>query len=64
MEPVLRTLRKHWLLVSQLFQNLSGTGESITWLTDADVQNKLLNAGRAHWVVFLSLLVVGFDLQR
>ena len=50
------SLREDWLLVSQLLQHLGGTGESITWLTDTDVENELLDAWLAHGVIFLGLL--------
>jgi len=55
-------LRKDGLLISELLEHLSGTGESVTRLADADVQNKLLDAGLTHRVVLLGLLVSGLDL--
>jgi len=50
------SLGEDWLLVSQLLQHLSGTGESITWFTNANVEDELLDAWLTHLVIFVGLL--------
>ena len=60
----LHTLRKDGLLIGKLLQHFSGTSKSVTRLPDADIENKLVNAGLTHWVVFLGFLVSGLDLVK
>ena len=43
------------LLAGELLEHLRGTGETITGLTDGDVENELLNLELAHHVVRLLL---------
>lgn len=54
------TLGVDGLLVGKLFEHLGGTGESITRLTNATVDDHLVNLQLTHRVLCL-LLLVGHD---
>jgi hypothetical protein len=58
------TLRKDWLLISELLQHLSCTSQSVTRFTNADVKNELLDASLTHRVILLGLLVSVLDLKE
>jgi len=45
--------REDWLLLSELFQHLASTGETVTTFTHADVEHQLLHANLAHGIVGL-----------
>jgi len=47
-----------WSLTRQLFQHLCGSGQSVTRLSDGDIENELLDAKLLHWV---AVLVSGFS---
>jgi hypothetical protein len=59
----MRTAGVNGLLASKLIQHLSGTGQSITRLTNANVDDKLLDVQLAHGVVQL-LLLLSVSLHR
>lgn len=52
----LRTLRVHGGLTSELLKHLGSASKTITRLTDADVDDDLLNLDLAHLVLGLGLL--------
>lgn len=52
------TFGKDWLLTGQLFQDLGGSGKSITGLSDTDVDAQLSDTQRSHDVLELVILVV------
>ena len=47
------TLGKHWLLVSELFQHLGGSGQTITRLTNTVVDDELVNFQLSHGIGLL-----------
>ena len=61
---ILHTLGKDGLLIGKLLQHLSCTSQSVTRLTDANIENELLNAGLTHWIILLGFLVSGLDLVK
>lgn len=54
-KPKILTLGKYRALATELLQHLGSAGESISALTNRDVQNKLLNLDISHRVLLLLL---------
>jgi len=48
-------LAVNWSLTGELFQHLSGTGESITGLADTDVEDEFVDPQLTHWVARLRI---------
>lgn len=50
----------NWLLISEIFEHLSGLGESISTLSDTAVQDELFNSDVSHLVFELFLLLCDY----
>lgn len=58
------TLREDGSLSCELLQHFSSTGESVTTLTDADVQTELADAELSHGVLLLLTLVLKKKIKK
>ena len=52
----IHTFGKHWLLSSELFQNFSSSRQTISTLTNTNVQAQFPNAELFHNILFLGFL--------
>lgn len=52
------TFGENWCLPCELLQHLGSTGQSVSALTDADVQAELANAELSHGVLLFLTLVL------